>query len=112
MIASRAVSQIPREYISGTNESNTSYKRERETDRKIRRHTDVIADNIIGTLEGYNTELVEYLSDALIRSNSINICNREDTKSRASIDFNKLSAFLAKSVNDWKNVPLPPKLSS
>ena len=95
-IASRAISLVPKEYIVGDNGESLT---DRVMSKKIRILTDTVAENTMDILEGYNEETIDYLSFALIRSNTIRVITRDD----ADINQDRLSAHLKKELDDWRN---------
>jgi len=98
-IASLAISRIPDEYISPDRKN---------FDRKARRLTNQLAESISDMVEVHHDEIMDYLSDSLIVSNTIEVSYKPLVLVRngeMQLTPERLSAYMRTALRRWRNVP-------
>ena len=98
-IASLTVSRIPVEYIS-PNRKNF--------DRKARLLTNQLAESISDMVEAHHDEIMDYVSESLIVSNTIETSYKSSVLARngeMQLTPKRLSAYMRTALRRWRNIP-------
>jgi len=98
-IASLAVGRIPKEHISPGGESSN---------KKTRVLTNHVSEAIYDIIDAHHDEIMEYIAEALIRSNTLEVTYKAVVLSRngeIELTVERLSEYMKAVLRKWRNVP-------
>ena len=99
-IASMAVSQFPREYIMGSKEYS-----EKSIEKKIRDHTNMLAEVIQDLIEHHQKETVDFISEILIQNNLFCISYKTGSHRDDLVSPGRLKSYMESKLGEWSNQP-------
>ena len=98
-IASLAVSRVPKEYISPGGDNLT---------KKTRVLTNQIAEAISDIIDSHHDEVMDYVSESLMRSSTLEITYKASVRScngEIELTPERLSSYMRTVLRKWRNIP-------